>query len=56
MVAINWSNIPAANILLGCISDPQDEQKLADENNWYAMAEGIANGIENYYGKVKGWI
>ena len=56
VVAINWSNIPAANILLGCISDPQDEQKLADENNWYAMAEGIANGIENYYGKVKGWI
>ena len=56
VVAINWSNIPAANILLGCISDPEDEQKLADENNWYAMAEGIANGIENYYGKVKGWI
>ena len=49
VVAINWSNIPVANILLGCISDPEDEQKLADENNWYAMAEGIANGIEHYY-------
>ena len=49
VVAINWSNIPVANILLGCISDPEDEQKLVDENNWYAMAEGIANGIEHYY-------
>ena len=50
VVAINWSKIPVANILLGCIRDPDDEQKLANKDNWYPMAEGIANGIDAYYG------
>ena len=40
---INWSKIPITNIMLGCISDESDEQKMADQNNWAIMAEGIAN-------------
>lgn len=46
---INWSKIPVTNILLGCISDVSDEQKLADQSNWEMMAEGIANGIDEYF-------
>lgn len=46
---INWSKIPITNIMLGCISDESDEQKMADQNNWAIMAEGIANGIDAYF-------
>lgn len=47
-VGINWSGIPVAQVMLGCISDSQDEAILADSNNWQMMAEGIAAGIEDY--------
>lgn len=46
---INWSKIPVTNILLGCIKDVSDEQKLADQSNWNFMAEAIANGIDKYF-------
>ena len=46
---INWSSMPVTNILLGCIKDSSDEEKLADQNNWVLMAEGIANGIDIYF-------
>lgn len=49
VVGINWSEMPVAQILLGCINDPSDEVKLADRNNWEAMAEGIADGIDMYF-------
>ncbi len=47
-VGINWSGIPVAQVMLGCISDSKDEAILADSNNWQMMAEGIAAGIEDY--------
>ena len=46
---INWSSMPVTNILLGCIKDSSDEEKLADQNNWVLMAEGIAKGIDIYF-------
>lgn len=49
IVGINWSEIPVAQVMLGCISDSKDEAKLADSNNWEMMAEGIAAGIEEYF-------
>lgn len=49
---VNWSKIPVANILLGCLTDISDEQKLADQSNWNLMAEGIANGIDKYFDKA----
>ena len=49
---INWSKIPVTNILLGCIKDASDEQKLANQNNWDLMAEGIADGIDKYFDKA----
>lgn len=48
---INWSKIPVAQIMLGCINDIEDEQKLANPGNWDLMAEGIANGIDAYFNK-----
>ena len=50
--------------MLGCISDSKDEARLADSDNWYIMAEGIAAGIEDYLddesdfvdeAEVEGW-
>ena len=52
-VGINWSGIPVAQVMLGCISDSKDEAILADSNNWQMMAEGIAAGIEDYSRKRK---
>ena len=63
-VGINWSGIPVAQVMLGCISDSKDEARLADSDNWDIMAEGIAAGIEDYLddesdfvdeAEVEGW-
>lgn len=53
IVGINWSRMPVAQMLLGCINDSQDELKLANKGNWKTMAEGIANGIDMYFANVK---
>lgn len=48
-VGINWSEIPVAQVMLGCISDSKDEIRLSNEENWKTMAEGIAYAIDVYF-------
>ena len=45
----NWSKIPVVLMKLGCLTDSVDEARLADADNWNIMAEGIANGIDEYF-------
>lgn len=50
---MNWSKIPVSLVMLGCIYDSVDETRLADSSNWPVMAEGIANGIDEYFSGIK---
>ena len=34
-----------------CLLDSVDEERVADSDNWSIMAEGIANGIDEYFGE-----
>lgn len=52
-LGINWSKIPVSIVMLGCLYDSVDEDRLADNSNWSVMAEGIANGIDEYFSDIK---
>lgn len=52
-IGINWSEIPVSEVMLGCLYDSVDEERLADAANWSVMAEGIANGIDEYFSDTK---
>lgn len=48
---MNWSEMPVALFRPGCLLDSVDEERLANSDNWSIMAEGIANGIDEYFGE-----
>ena len=53
MSGINWSTIPVTILEMGFMSNQNDDLLMADETFQPVMAEGIANGIDDYFeGKV----
>ena len=53
MSGINWSTIPVTILEMGFMSNQNDDLLMADENFQPVMAEGIANGIDDYFeGKI----
>lgn len=53
MSGINWSTIPVTILEMGFMSNQNDDLLMADKSFWPVMAEGIANGIDDYFdGKV----
>lgn len=49
MSGINWSQVPVTILEMGYMSNKHDDLYMADENNQFIMAEGIANGIDKYF-------
>lgn len=49
MSGINWSTIPVTILEMGFMSNESDDLTMADSSFWPVMAEGIANGIDNYF-------
>lgn len=49
MSGINWSTIPVTILEMGFMSNQNDDLLMADENFQPVMAEGIANGIDDYF-------
>lgn len=49
---INWSQIPVMVLELGYMSNAQDDAYMAEEENYQKMAEGIADGVDLYFGRV----
>lgn len=49
MIGLNWSSIPAINLEMGFMSNPQEDKKMADSEYQQKMAQGIVAGIESYF-------
>lgn len=45
----NWSTVPVINIEMGHMSNPDEDQRLASDDYQQLCAEGIAQGLLNYF-------
>lgn len=51
LTGLNWSEIPAIYIECGFLTNKSEKKKLKSNKFQKKMAVGIANGIDNYFGK-----
>ena len=50
MTGINWSEIPVTIIELGFMSNGEEDNAMQDSNMQNNMVQGIANGLDAYFG------
>lgn len=51
MSGINWCEIPVSIVEMGFMSNPEEDQKMAQEEYQDLIAGGIVNGINDYFGR-----
>ncbi len=51
MTGINWSQIPVMILEMGFMTNESDDTNMADESMRVEMVSGIADGIDDYFGR-----
>ena len=50
MTGINWCEMPVTIIEMGFMSNPSDDTNMQDDAFQVKMVQGMANGIDDYFG------
>lgn len=50
VAGINWSLVPVTTVNMGYMSNPEEDERMATDDYQQKLAEGIANGIDQFFG------